>query len=226
MLLPFSLLLALLAHRAFILATPAKRFYDTHYYYVLEHDPYISTGASLAEIAQSLGVEVVEQAGELKDHWIVRTQKPSLDLESRSEEPEDPVLRRYENLRRQMSIAIRSEADHARRMISSIKYFEKQTLRRRVKRAPPPIRPSPKVSDDRAIATRLGIQDPLFPNQWHLINDEYPEHMMNATGVWAMGYTGKGVFTTLLDDGLDYEHVDLAANFVSPSFSSICLILT
>jgi kexin len=54
----------------------------------------------------------------------------------------------------------------------------------------------------------------LFSQQWHIVNEEFPEHTMNVTGVWEMGITGKGVISALIDDGLDYEHRDLAANFV------------
>jgi subtilisin family serine protease len=39
--------------------------------------------------------------------------------------------------------------------------------------------------------------------------------MMNVTGVWKEGVTGKGVISALVDDGLDYESRDLAPNFVS-----------
>ncbi|KIL69836.1 hypothetical protein M378DRAFT_68936 [Amanita muscaria Koide BX008] len=216
MFLPFSLLLALLVHGTSVLAKPAKRYYNTHFYYVLEHDPRISAGPSLNEVAQALGVEIVEQVGELQDHWLVRTQKFSLDLGIRSGEPEDLVLRNYEELhqiaKRESSIAKRSEVEHAVRIVSSIKYFSKQTLRRREKRAPPLIRP-PSASAQYGVAEHLGINDPLFKSQWHLVNEEFPEHMMNVTGIWAMGYTGKGVITSLLDDGLDYDHEDIAANF-------------
>jgi kexin len=38
--------------------------------------------------------------------------------------------------------------------------------------------------------------------------------MMNVTPVWDMGYTGKGVITALIDDGLDSESDDLKDNFV------------
>ena len=65
-----------------------------------------------------------------------------------------------------------------------------------------------------AVAERLDIHDPLFPEQWHLINTQYPEHSMNVTGLWDLGFTGKGVISALVDDGLDYEHPDLAPNFV------------
>jgi kexin len=217
LLLPLSVLLALLVHGVVVLATPAKRSYDTHYYYALEHDRFAEPGASLDVIAQALGVEVVEQVGELTDLWLVRALKPPLQV--RSEEQHDHVLRAYETLHtvanqgRDSSLTKRSEVLHARRIVSSIPYFSKQTLRRRVKRAPPPISP-PDVASERAIASRLGIRDPLFPRQWHLINDEYPEHMMNVTGLWAMGYTGKGIISSFVDDGLDYNSEDIKANFV------------
>ncbi|KAF8891200.1 peptidase S8/S53 domain-containing protein [Infundibulicybe gibba] len=215
--LPWSLLL-LLAQRSAFALTPAKRSYDTHNYYVLEHVPDVSAGASLAELALTLGVEVVEQAGELQNHWLVRIAKPLSHLGGRGEMI-DPVLQRFEMLRvRAMSapgshVNRRSaDAHHAQRLVDSVKYLSRQTLRQRIKRAPPPIRPGDE-SPSRAIASRLGIQDPLFPEQWHLINDQYPEHMMNATSVWDMGFTGKGVISSLVDDGLDYTSDDLAENF-------------
>ena len=65
------------------------------------------------------------------------------------------------------------------------------------------------------VARQQNIVDPEFTKQWHLVNDDYPEHMMNVTPVWDMGITGKGVITALVDDGLDYTSDDLAANFVS-----------
>jgi kexin len=38
--------------------------------------------------------------------------------------------------------------------------------------------------------------------------------MMNVTPVWDMGFTGKGIISSLVDDGLDYTSVDLKDNFV------------
>jgi kexin len=101
-----------------------------------------------------------------------------------------------------------------------VKHLARQELRQRVKRAPPPIRPGD--NDDpsthplaQPVIDKLDIHDPLFIQQWHLINEEYPEHMMNVTRLWEMGITGTGVITALVDDGLDYESEDLADNFVS-----------
>lgn len=53
-------------------ATPAKRAYSTHQYYVLHHDP---SSEDVASIATTLGAEVVERVGELDDHWLLRVPK-------------------------------------------------------------------------------------------------------------------------------------------------------
>lgn len=67
--------------------------------------------------------------------------------------------------------------------------------------------PAKKVSD------ALDIQDPLFLQQWHLVNTFYPGHDLNISGLWQEGYTGNGSVTAVIDDGLDYENPDLTDNF-------------
>ncbi|KAI0263376.1 peptidase S8/S53 domain-containing protein [Gloeopeniophorella convolvens] len=93
----------------------------------------------------------------------------------------------------------------------AVRHLARQELRQRVKRAPPPVRPAHPLAQ--AVIDRLGIADPTFPEQWHLVNEEFPEHMMNVSRLWEMGITGHGVVSALVDDGLDYESDDLAANF-------------
>ncbi|EMD38165.1 hypothetical protein CERSUDRAFT_64430 [Gelatoporia subvermispora B] len=213
--LPLSLVVVLFCYESVFALKPTKRDYSTDDYYVLEHDP--NAGASLDECARALGVEVVEQAGELRNHWLVRTAKPSLDLSRRDS---DRVLDTLEELRAQTSSSnfwSRSEhTHHSRRIASSVKHVSRQELRQRAKRAPPPIRPGDEddgAETSQAFATRMGVEDPEFGKQWHLINDESPRHMMNVTALWEMGITGRGVITALVDDGLDYNSDDLAANF-------------
>jgi len=190
------------------LASPAPRTYDTHNYYVFRH---ISSEASLADVVHALNVELVGQAGELQDHWLVRQLKP--------QETIDPVLSAFDNLKAHAALPLNSRSLLARRIVSSVDYLSHQTLRRRVKRAPPPISPP----SSHTVAALRGIQDPLFPQQWHLVNDEFPQHMMNVTGVWDMGFKGKGVISSLVDDGLDYESHDLSANFVRTTILSTSL---
>ena len=72
----------------------------------------------------------------------------------------------------------------------------------------------PQVPQQRPL---LKQSDPLFADQWHLVNDEYPEHTLNGTSVWDMGITGKGVITSSLDDGFAFDVPDLKDAFVSPS---------
>lgn len=67
--------------------------------------------------------------------------------------------------------------------------------------------PAKEVSD------KLGIQDPLFLEQWHLVNTLYPGNDVNVKNVWYDGIRGKGVTVAIIDDGLDYELADLAENF-------------
>ena len=227
--LPFTLLLALLASQSTFAATPTKRYYSTYDYYVLEHHP--GAGASVVECAKALGVELVEQAGELQNLWVIRTEKR--DMLSRGTSGTDHVLNKFKSLQaraasnRYSFFSRRSTESHnARRVVSSVKYLSRQMLRKRTKRddsfldgrAPPPIVEEPAKAGPEAsaksIALRLDIRDPLFTEQWHLVNDEYPQHMMNATPVWDMGLTGEGVISALVDDGLDYRSDDLAENFV------------
>lgn len=210
--LPLALVL-LLSHSFVLGVRPTKRSYHTHDYYVLEHDPY--GGASLEDCARALGVEVVEQAGELVNHWLVRIPK-----HMQKRDGVDVVLSSLESLQslalEHSSLSARSASNlRSRELSSSIRWLDRQELRQRVKRAPPPIQPDPDSPDPvKDVAERLDIQDPTFPQQWHLVNPQYPEHSMNVTGLWDLGFTGKDVISALVDDGLDYEHPDIAANFV------------
>ncbi|EJD00927.1 uncharacterized protein FOMMEDRAFT_110361 [Fomitiporia mediterranea MF3/22] len=183
---------------------PAKRSYSTHDYYVLEHDP--AHGVSVQGCADALGAELVEQAGQLRDHWILRSQRTDGS-------EEDRVLKARGLLEENPTLTKRDALPKA------IRHLSRQVPRQRVKRAAVPA-PPPGGLDDadgkssaRDIAERLGIEDPMFKDQWHLVNEEYPEHMMNATPIWDMGITGKGVISCMVDDGLDFESEDLADNF-------------
>ncbi|NWU35014.1 PCSK4 convertase, partial [Hylia prasina] len=73
-------------------------------------------------------------------------------------------------------------------------WFEQQTVKRRSKRGP-------------------GVvpTDPWFPKQWYMNNDIHPD--LNILTAWSRGYTGLGVVLTVLDDGLEKDHPDLAANY-------------
>ncbi|KAH8980370.1 peptidase S8/S53 domain-containing protein [Lactarius hatsudake] len=211
--LSLALLVALLSHHA-VHAT--RHSFDTHDYYVLEHNPRV--GPSLSQVARRLGVQVVERAGELDNFWVVRvpTQHSSSSLSKRDGEG-DYVLARLAALR-SSRYPRDSDSHAARRIADSVSHLSRQELRQRVKRAPPPIRPgdgddAPKHPLAQAVIDKLDIHDPQFTRQWHLVNEEFPEHIMNVTRLWDMGITGHGAVTAFVDDGLDYESEDLVDNF-------------
>jgi kexin len=177
-------LLAAYGSLALAFSKPAKRDWDAFDYYVVEHHP--ASGLSVDDAVVALGAQVVGPAGELPDHWIVRSSKTAV-------------------------------LDH-KRALGSISYLEKQSLRQRVKRDGPMLDPTipttRKKRNSSDIASALGISDPEFHNQWHLVNDVAPANSMNVSGLWSMGITGKGVISAMVDDGLDYTSDDLATNFV------------
>ncbi|GMM28447.1 kexin [Martiniozyma asiatica (nom. inval.)] len=60
---------------------------------------------------------------------------------------------------------------------------------------------------------KFGINDPIFPEQWHILNTASLGDDVNVIPVWDMGITGKGIVTAIVDDGLDYESLDLKDNY-------------
>lgn len=52
-------------------------------------------------------------------------------------------------------------------------------------------------------------RDVNFRDQWYLdVNNP-----LRVRDAWRMGYTGKGVVVTIIDDGLEWNHTDLIRNY-------------
>ncbi len=49
----------------------------------------------------------------------------------------------------------------------------------------------------------------MFSNQWHLNGGARGGFDMNVRPAWNLGYSGKGVVVTILDDGIQTNHPDL-----------------
>ena len=68
---------------------------------------------------------------------------------------------------------------------------------------------------DRCSGDIVGLSDPLSGCQWHLSNvgqlGDSTGHDLNVTSVWE-DYTGEGIRVAIVDDGMDFEHEDLADN--------------
>ena len=77
--------------------------------------------------------------------------------------------------------------------------------------------PPPSPASGEPVSGGLVIPaDGLFDNQWHLLNTGQsggtPGIDINVSQVWD-DYTGQGVIVGVNDDGVDYNHSDLAANY-------------
>ncbi|XP_039291346.1 furin-like protease 2 [Nilaparvata lugens] len=55
--------------------------------------------------------------------------------------------------------------------------------------------------------------DPLYKEQWYLNGGAKDGYDMNIAHAWEKGYTGKGVVVSILDDGIQTNHPDLALNY-------------
>jgi subtilisin family serine protease/subtilisin-like proprotein convertase family protein len=59
------------------------------------------------------------------------------------------------------------------------------------------------------------FNDPMWTHQWYLNDGCTQGFHLNITAAWRMGYTGKGVVVTIIDDGLESDHEELASNYDS-----------
>jgi kexin len=96
----------------------------------------------------------------------------------------------------------------------------RQRLQKRLPPASVPYESLDKRKEDPQVAafrknaiSSLGISDPIFNDQWHLLNSVQPGHDLNVTGLWLEGITGKGIATAVVDDGLDMDSNDLKPNY-------------
>ncbi|KAI7862118.1 peptidase S8/S53 domain-containing protein [Spinellus fusiger] len=187
---------------------PVKRDLSRHYYTL--HFPQgnaMDASAHARSIAQSLHVRYEGPVGELKTYYLV-----SSPLSTKRDDQDD-VLAAFEEHKKQG--LVRRETSWS--MVNTI---ERQVFRRRIKRGPLPReyleRAPVKLQGAAALKlaqNTLGIHDPGFPMQWHLVNQERPGLDINVVEVWRQGVTGNGSTVAILDDGLDYESEDLADNF-------------
>jgi kexin len=214
---------------------PRPRTYSTHHYYSLEtsESTTLSEASTLAETL--LGAELVEKIGELDGHWLVRSERSTVDKRDQGEEKEQvhEVLTRWNALRHgRISPHTGELGKRNPHQASGIKQVKHLPLRQRSKRndhQPPSVphhrrnlsynrqtTPTPEnLTELDYVRHDLFFKDPLLPNQWHLVNTQMPEVELNVSKAWGNGIDGRGVKVAIIDDGLDMDSEDLAENFVS-----------
>ncbi|XP_043199028.1 furin-like protease 2 [Amphibalanus amphitrite] len=77
---------------------------------------------------------------------------------------------------------------------------------------PAPQEPPPQTEFRRSTAADYW-PDPLFKEQWYLNGGARDGSDMNVLPAWQQGYRGQGVVVSILDDGIQPNHPDLAANY-------------
>lgn len=209
----FSPILGLLGLAAVVAADPPKpmlRDHNANDYYVLHLD----TDTAPDQVALKLGLEHEGQLGELQDHHVFTGTKGEHDI----------VKRELQQRRRR-----KRDLDD-RDILDGVLFSEKQKLRapwekRLVPRPPAGPRPFAPRQDDQKkpdaaatqkqadVAATLGINDPIFKEQWHLMNTVQVGHDVNVSGAWLQGITGKNATVAIVDDGLDMYSDDLKANY-------------
>ncbi|KAH8899344.1 pheromone processing endoprotease KexB [Thozetella sp. PMI_491] len=188
---------------------PEPRNYARNDYYVL----HLESTTSPVDVARSLGLRHEGPLGELRDHHVFVTKKAEHDV----------VKRGLTDMRR------RKRSLDERHLLDGVLFSEKQKLRKPwEKRVPPPVPHGPHKRDvysrqdavvdaivqkQAQVAQALQITDPIFNEQWHLLNIVEPGHDVNVTDVWLGGITGKNATVAIVDDGLDMYSDDLKANY-------------
>ena len=194
-----------------------KRDYDSHDYYAVHLRPGIQPEA----LSSHLGLHYEGPLGELEDHYIFRA--------SERQHEYDHIGTAVEDLRRRRRKREAGASDP--HILDHVLLTQKQELHRRfplVKRHTPPLNvferhfdryadSTPPIQDaveqGLEIAKSLGIEDPIFQDQWHLFNHELLGHDINVTGLWAQNITGHGSTVCIVDDGLDMDSNDLKDNY-------------
>ncbi|VDN50246.1 unnamed protein product [Dracunculus medinensis] len=59
----------------------------------------------------------------------------------------------------------------------------------------------------------LPFPDPLFREQWYFNGGAHGGYDMNVRDAWLAGYAGRNVSISILDDGIQRDHPDLAINY-------------
>lgn len=167
------------------------RDYDAKDYFVIdiEHENQLDTAL------QSLGAQLETEFGELRRHYLVSIPKNA-----------QPSLRK----RSQTIKLLEEQIPRQRNKRDKIPAFDESLFPQNTRETDQGDSLTLKVSK---LRDNLSIDDPTFSKQWHLFNVRDSGHDINVTGVWEQGITGQNTVVALVDDGLDMNSLDLAANY-------------
>lgn len=211
-------LLPLFLHTLAVSAYVQPRNHDVYDYFAI----HLHESTDPQTIARSLNATLEGPLGELPDHYTFSCPKDqSTDVEATLAELKERRLLRKRGL----------NTEDEPPDLQGLRWHQKQELRQRHgKRIPlPPTltkRDRPSTGEHKltaeqeadkarfqSIGEELSIKDPIFLEQWHILNYEQKGVDVNVTGVWQTGVTGQGVISCIIDDGLDFTSNDLKPNY-------------
>ncbi|KAF5025671.1 hypothetical protein F66182_2277 [Fusarium sp. NRRL 66182] len=191
-------------------ARPARDYALNDYYVV-----HLDSATSPDQVASRLGLTHEGQLGALDDHYVFRAPKVDHDIVKREV---------AERRRRKRELGGSDPLD-------GILLSKKQQARQHLFKRDVPLSSRDLLSEGGRLSSRdlaardkatklqatvmkeLEIADPIFKEQWHLVNTAQPGHDINVTGLWMDGITGKNVTVAVVDDGLDMHSDDLKPNY-------------
>ncbi|XP_041364221.1 neuroendocrine convertase 1-like isoform X2 [Gigantopelta aegis] len=160
-------------------------------HYVNEWAAEIHGGVDHAKrVARDHGYEFIREVHGFDDHYVLRHNA----VPSRSK---------------------RSAAHHTKRLVNDkrVQWVEQQIARSREKRG----FLQDRRSEENKVYRDLKLNDPLWKDQWYLYDTREdlnePKRDLHVIPVWGHNYTGEGIIITILDDGLEWNHTDLHANY-------------
>ena len=128
-----------------------------------------------------------------EEHEIDFLNKLKLDASVKSFQVQRRLIREKRNVLNELAHALLVLVDEAR----GYKHNERQDFKARIKCG----------------MGKYYFDDPEWPYQWYM-NDGCEEGVnLNVTAAWDLGFTGKNVVVTIIDDGVEKSNLDLADNF-------------
>ncbi|XP_043920059.1 neuroendocrine convertase 1 [Protopterus annectens] len=155
--------------------------------YVNEWAVEIPGGPEAAKsLANEFGYDFLGQIGSLENHYLLRHKSHP----RRTRRSLDHITKRL--------------ADDER-----VLWAEQQYEKKRSRRSP--------VRDCIDCTAEGMFNDPMWSQQWYLqdtrTSPSLPKLDLHVIPVWKKGITGKGIVITVLDDGLEWNHTDIYANY-------------
>lgn len=95
-----------------------------------------------------------------------------------------------------------------------IDWVEQQIVKKRVKR-------NIKYYHHSSKSSSSSFNDPDWDKQWYMHDGNEHGRAMNISGAWRLGFTGKNVVVTILDDGIEKDHPDLIQNYEAQASTDI-----